>query len=198
MTIATLILLALSAAVSMVPNSRRSPRWFTAAASAAVLGAAAITAAVADPVHGFALGVTYAVTVAAAVVGGSPIVTAVFDVARRDGTPHPDGPPGPLHGGLTIGVLERTAVAASVLTGWPEGIAIVLAVKGLARYPELRSDDATAQDETVHDDELPHDPSPSGANSASATSASEQFIIGTFTSVMWAVAVCGVGYLLTT
>ncbi|MEO7079620.1 MAG: hypothetical protein ABIY38_12065, partial [Rhodococcus sp. (in: high G+C Gram-positive bacteria)] len=88
------------------------------------------------------------------------------------GTPNPDTPAEPLHGGRTIGVLERTAVAASILAGWPEGIAIVLAVKGLARYPELRGSQASA--------------------------ASEQFIIGTFTSVMWAVAVCGVGQALAT
>lgn len=52
----------------------------------------------------------------------------------------------------------------AVLTGWPEGIAVVLAVKGLARYPELR------------------DPR-----------ASEYFIIGTFTSVLWALAAGGIG-----
>ncbi len=63
-----------------------------------------------------------------------------------------------------IGLLERAAVAAAILAGWPEGIAVVLAVKGLARYPELREPQA-----------------------------SEQFIIGTFTSVLWAIAVCGVG-----
>jgi len=81
-----------------------------------------------------------------------------------------------LHGGKTIGALERTAVAVSILAGWPEGIAIVLAVKGLARYPELRGTDPPTETPTTQ-----------------VSSASEQFIIGTFASVMWAVAVCGIG-----
>ena len=50
---------------------------------------------------------------------------------------------------------------------WPEAIAIVLAVKGLGRYPELRE-----------------------------PGAAEQFIIGTLASVLWAAAVAGTGYLL--
>ena len=81
--------------------------------------------------------------------------------------PRPDA--GPLRGGRIIGLLERAAVAVAILAAWPEGIAVVLAVKGLARYPELRE---------------PH--------------ASEQFIIGTFTSVLWAIAVCGTGRALIT
>lgn len=172
MTVATLILLALSAAVSVAPTRIRAPHWSIAAASATLLSLSAITGALTSQAHGFALAMTYVVTVLAAVTGGSPIVTTVFKVARRGGSPDPDDDAGPLHGGRTIGVLERTAVAASILTGWPEGIAIVLAVKGLARYPELRGSDGSA--------------------------ASEQFIIGTFTSVMWAVAVCGVGLSLAT
>ena len=49
------------------------------------------------------------------------------------------------------------------------GLAIVLAVKGLGRYPELRSQEDTG--------------------------AAERFIIGTFTSVLWAVACVGVAVL---
>lgn len=67
-----------------------------------------------------------------------------------------------LQGGAWIGVLERIGVAAGLLAGWPEAIAIVLAVKGLGRYPDLKE----------------------GA-------AAERFIIGTFTSVLWAVGACG-------
>lgn len=179
MTVATLLLLAASAAISITPPGPRLPWWTTAGVSAALLGIAAITGTQPSPVHGFALAATYVVTVLAAAAGGSTIVTAVFRLARRGGSPDPDGPAGPLHGGRTIGVLERTAVAASILAGWPEGIAIVLAVKGLARYPELRAAEPTT--------------SPAAP---AATSASEQFIIGTFTSVVWAVAVCGVGHAL--
>lgn len=167
MTVVALLALALAAATALVPTRAPIPQWGTAAAVAGLLSVAAITGAATTPVQGFALASTYVITVLAAAAGGSPIVTAVFRIACRNGTGDPGSPIGPLHGGLTIGVLERTAVAASILAGWPEGIAVVLAVKGLARYPELRGSEAS--------------------------SASEQFIIGTFSSVMWAVAVCGVG-----
>ena len=43
-----------------------------------------------------------------------------------------------LRGGAWIGYLERGAVAATLLAGFPEGLALVLAVKGVGRYPELR------------------------------------------------------------
>jgi F0F1-type ATP synthase membrane subunit c/vacuolar-type H+-ATPase subunit K len=69
-----------------------------------------------------------------------------------------------LHGGAWVGALERLGVTGSLLAGWPEGLAIALAIKGLGRYPEL------------------HDPA-----------AAERFIIGTFASVLWACACAGVG-----
>lgn len=184
----TLILMLLSAAVSTLSVPTRLPRWASAATASTLLAIAAVTGAYSSPAHGVALAATYVVTVLAAVAGGSAIVTAVFGVARRDRSsdaPTPPGPDGdtevaagPLHGGRTIGVLERTAVAASILAGWPEGIAVVLAVKGLARYPELRGDESSDADPRA---------------TAEVSSASEQFIIGTFASVLWAVAVCGVG-----
>ena len=70
-----------------------------------------------------------------------------------------------LRGGAWIGVLERAAVFAAIVAGWPEGIAIVLAVKSLARYPELQA----------------------GAASAAA----ERFIIGTFVSTLFAAGCAG-------
>ena len=57
------------------------------------------------------------------------------------------------------------------MAGWPEGMAIVLAIKGLARYPELRSPDQPA--------------------SVTPQAVAERFIIGTFTSVLWAVTCAG-------
>ena len=39
-----------------------------------------------------------------------------------------------VHPAAQLGVLG----CAGLLAGWPEGLAVVLAVKGLARYPELR------------------------------------------------------------
>ena len=72
-----------------------------------------------------------------------------------------------LRGGVWIGALERAAVASCLLAGFGEGVAIVLAVKGLGRYPELR-----------------------------APGAAERFIIGTFTSLLWAGGAAGVASLL--
>lgn len=60
-----------------------------------------------------------------------------------------------------IGVLERLAVAASVLASEPVAIAYVVAIKGLGRYAELKDTPAAA----------------------------ERFIIGTLTSMLWAVGV---------
>lgn len=72
-----------------------------------------------------------------------------------------------LRGGTWIGVLERLAIFVSLMAAWPEGIAITLAVKGLARYPELR---------------------------ATTSGTAERFIIGTFASVLWAAACAGVAW----
>lgn len=171
MTVASLVLLAVAAvapALSLIP---RLPVWIGAAVTAIALGTAALTAATTDPAQGFALGATLTLTTIVAITGGGPAVLVAFRIARRqpDAGPTPTPPPGPLRGGRVIGVLERGAVAASILAGWPEGIAIIMAVKGLARYPELREPQA-----------------------------SEQFIIGTSTSVLWAAAACGVGHALIT
>jgi cytochrome c biogenesis protein CcdA len=70
-----------------------------------------------------------------------------------------------LRGGAWIGALERTAVFATLLAGWPEGIAATLALKSFGRYPELKT---------------------------SRAGTAERFIIGTFVSVLWATACAGV------
>jgi len=77
-----------------------------------------------------------------------------------------DGPDGEgaqiaLRGGTWIGVLERLAVTGALLAGSPEGIAVVVAVKGLGRYPELRENPG----------------------------ASERFVIGTLASLLWSAVV---------
>ena len=77
-----------------------------------------------------------------------------------------DGVDGPrvqavLRGGRWIGVLERLAVTGCVLVGFTAGVAVVVAVKGLGRFPQLRDDPA----------------------------ASERFVIGSLASLLWAGAV---------
>ena len=111
-----------------------------------------------------------------AVGAGGLVTTAVFrtvdqrdDAARGDGSESVEAASEILRGGAWIGMLERAAVYAAIVAGWPEGIAIVLAVKSLARYPELQA----------------------GAASAAA----ERFIIGTFVSTLFACACAGVALL---
>nr|WP_206037507.1 hypothetical protein [Rhodococcus sp. HNM0569] len=166
----TLIALAVAAAAAPLALVRRVPAWAAGALSAVALLVAWAASGRVAPVHGVALAATFVLTVLAAAAGGGPLVIAVFRFARRQPDAGPLTEPGPLRGGRVIGWLERAAVAAAVLSGWPEGIAIVLAVKGLARYPELRVPNEDRQ-----------------------FVASEQFIIGTFTSVLWALAVAGIG-----
>lgn len=114
-----------------------------------------------------------------AVFVGSPLVRRVFRLA--DAPPNKATPadaaeavsPGiqaaasTLRGGHWIGLLERLAVYATILSGFGAGIAVVLAVKGLARYPELK---------------------------ATTTGAAERFIIGTFVSVLFAAACAGLAW----
>ncbi len=137
---------------------------------------AIVVAAGADGVGRPALIVCTALAVTASAAGGGPLTVAVLRRAasstaprvREPGRPDPTPAEDLLRGGAWIGSLERLAVSATLIAGWPEGIAVALAVKSLARYPELRSPGAGA---------------------------SERFIIGTFTSVLWAAA-CAVTVLL--
>ncbi len=118
-----------------------------------------------------------------ATLAGSPVVTAVFSRADPPRPPtttgeeavtaDPSDAPGiraaasTLRGGRWIGMLERLAVFATILAGFGEGIAVVLAIKALARYPELK---------------------------ATNSGAAERFIIGTFTSVLFAAACAGLAW----
>ena len=114
----------------------------------------------------------------AAVLGGSTVTAAVLWVADRDGTHtgHPMRDAGEvLRGGIWIGVFERAAVFAALAAGWPEGLAVVLALKGLGRYSELRPGDPSTR-------------TPSGSGRGVA----ERFLIGSFASLLWACACAGV------
>ena len=109
---------------------------------------------------------------------GGPVVVRVFahvDRRMQQDTPREQAEQrsvvaaaSRLRGGAWVGVLERLAVYASVLAGFPEGIAVALAIKGLARYPEL---------------------------SATTSGAAERFIIGTFVSVLLACGWAGLAHL---
>ena len=116
-----------------------------------------------------------------AVFGGSPAAATALDLAmggtvspglhggiivtdRRPSGDDRQGVQPPvrrevLRGGLTIGVLERVASAGAIIAGFPEALAIVVAVKGVGRFTELEAPEAR-----------------------------ERFIIGTFASLIWACA----------
>ena len=96
------------------------------------------------------------------------MATAIFAWVDRDQSDQPGSLRGAgevLRGGAWIGALERAAVYATVVAGWPPGLAVLLALKGLGRYPELR----------VRED----------------SGAAERFIIGTLASSLWAIACAG-------
>jgi hypothetical protein len=97
----------------------------------------------------------------AALTCGNVLVLAIFGLA--DAAARPSAPRVQrtiLRGGTLIGALERLAMLGTLLAGWPEGIAAIIAIKAFARYPELRA--------------------------GQGTGATERFIIGTFASLGWA------------
>ena len=191
MTAAALVLLLLATLSPLLAlalrHARRDPIVALAFLAAALLGGAAIFAAYADPVGGWRRGAALVLGVAAATTAGSDVVRATFRVIRgeflaprRPRVPAADEdnididePGSVLRGGAWVGYLERAAISATLLAGWPEGIALVLAVKGVGRYPELRGPESVQS----------HAP--------------ETFIIGTLASVLWAAGCAGVAVLLT-
>jgi hypothetical protein len=111
---------------------------------------------------------------ALAVLGGSPVTRRVLEIATHGRVQEGDnggimlrapsltgGTEGAvrevLRGGTTIGYLERVAVALGIIAGFPEAIAVVVALKGIGRFSEL-----------------------------AAAEARERFIIGTLASLVWA------------
>jgi hypothetical protein len=164
-----LVLTGLAAGVAVLGLVvRRASR--AGAAVAAVLLAVALVVAwveVSDPGHGTGHRWLTVVAGLLAVTGGGQVTTLVFSFI--DGGERVRQAGQVLRGGAWIGALERLAVFATLVVGWGPGLAIVLAVKGLGRYPELRSDEDTG--------------------------VAERFIIGTFTSVLWAAACAGLAVL---
>lgn len=115
------------------------------------------------------------------VLGGYPVTRRILDVATHGTVTDGDNggillraptPPGVrpdeaptreiMRGGTTIGYLERLAVVMAIVAGFPEAIAVVVALKGIGRFSEL-----------------------------AAPEARERFIIGTLASLLWACIVGG-------
>jgi hypothetical protein len=113
---------------------------------------------------------------AATTWGGSPLVRLLFRLADRSEKTAPGEaqaiPADPiqaaasrLRGGFWIGLLERLAIFSTIMAGYGGGLIVILGVKSLARYPELRAEGGTG--------------------------AAERFIIGTFASSLVAAAGAG-------
>jgi hypothetical protein len=202
MIVCSLLLLLLAAAAPLADRPLRrlvtDPVLPVAALSAVALALASWLAAAAGDAEGWERAAAAVLGVLVAVTAGSHVVRAVFRLTRgelrlaRPGAvpppahapddASPDEPPlelessaSVLRGGAWIGYLERGAVTAALLADFPEGLALVLAVKGVGRYPELR--DARSGGRTGAD-------------------APEEFIIGTLASLLWAAAAAGSAALL--
>ncbi|MDW4573060.1 hypothetical protein R8Z57_09800 [Microbacterium sp. M3] len=179
------LFLALGAALVLVIVSLRKPADvpLIAAGALVVLSLIVVVVSPFDVPLLVGLGIALLGT-AVAILGGNPITRRVLDVAthgrveegdnggillRAPSLPGVAGPAGEgavrevLRGGTTIGYLERIAVALGIIAGFPEAIAIVVALKGIGRFSEL-----------------------------AAAEARERFIIGTLASLVWACLVAGV------
>lgn len=178
-----LLLVTAASLVFAVLAFRLHKRLFTII-SAGSLAAALFIAAAPAPKGDTGLQVLLGMlALALAVIGGGPVAVLTLQLATQD-TVSPGNHGGimveadaaeteaagatgtrpmqvheVLRGGLTIGILERLAVAGSILAGFPEAIAVVVAIKGVGRFTEL-----------------------------AASEARERFIIGTFASLIWASA----------
>ena len=171
MSATALVLLGTTAALGVVLSAlgeRRRASWGAVALGVLLAAAGALAWTAAPASEGVREGAVLAALLAA-VAGGGPVATAVLRAADPTAAGVHGGPADPevLRGGAWIGGLERAAVAGTLFADWPEGLAVVLAVKGLGRYNELRTTPA----------------------------ASERFIIGTLASALWASACVGVAVL---
>lgn len=142
-------------------------------ASVGVLGLSLLLASVPIGEPGFAVqALLTLLALTAAVAGGGPAAALALGFASRGSVR--DGQHGGilrgddevLRGGTAIGLLERLAVAGTLLAGFPEGIAVIVAVKGVGRFSEL--DDSATR---------------------------ERFIIGSLVSLIWACGATGVALL---
>jgi hypothetical protein len=169
------VLVALMASLCFAVLAWRRPGRMSVIVSAASLAVAVLLVTIPHPAP-FAV-VTALIGVAAlavSVIGGGPAVMLVLAMASRgsvtDGNhggilvesqrePATAAPHEVLRGGTTIGIFERFAAAAAIMAGFPEAIAVVVAIKGVGRFTEL-----------------------------DAPEARERFIIGTLVSLVWACA----------
>jgi hypothetical protein len=176
------LFLALCGALVLVILSMRKPTTFPLAIAAGIVVFATVVVAVAPVNVPAVFGLILAlIAVAIGVIGGNPVTRHVLHLATgsrvretADGGILVAAPPSTsatvaapelepmLRGGTTIGYLERLAIVVAIVAGFPEAIAVVVAVKGIGRFSEL-----------------------------AAAEARERFIIGTLASLLWACVLGG-------
>lgn len=154
--------------------------WVGVVLAALAAGVASLTA---DPVHVQLQGVAAVLVVILSACGGPVTTTLLHLVSGRRSMIAPPPPvhedlaepeevePTMLPGGAWIGFFERVTTTTCLLLGWPEAIAITLAIKGVGRYPEI-------------------------AKSSHGPVVAERFLLGTFTSILWAAACAGIAVML--
>ncbi|MBM7504516.1 hypothetical protein ACFPER_13570 [Agromyces aurantiacus] len=168
--------LAIAAVFSVLAYHHPRPPYLYVAGGGVIVALVAASTAHAD-VPPVAAPLIALLGLTVAIFGGSPAAATALQLAMGASAPpgahggilvavRSDEPSEPgmlpprrevLRGGLTIGVLERIGAAGSIIAGFPEGLAIVVAVKGVGRFTELEAPEAR-----------------------------ERFIIGTFASLIWA------------
>jgi hypothetical protein len=174
------VLIAIMVSLCAAVIALRIPGRAFVITSAAALAVAVLLVAIPHPPTTALVSALIGVAaLAVSVAGGGPVVLFVLAMASRGSVA--DGahggiliedkreqvPASPHHvhevlrGGTTIGVFERFATTASIMAGFPEAIAVLVAIKGVGRFTEL-----------------------------DAAEARERFIIGTLVSLVWACA-CG-------
>lgn len=176
-----LLLVTAGALVCAALAFRLHKRVFTIISAGGLAAALFIAAAPVEngpPAFGMLLGL---MAIGLAVVGGGPVAVLALTLATKNsvapgahggilvGERNPDVRSADhaavrevLRGGLTIGILERLATVGAILAGFPEALAVVVAVKGVGRFSELAEAESR-----------------------------ERFIIGTLASLTWACA-CGI------
>lgn len=171
--LAIFLFLALCAALVLITVSLRRPSNLPLLVASGLVVLSLIVVAIAPQNVPTLYGIVLALlAVALGVVGGDPITRRILAIATHGGVRDGDAggilvydSKGPgeseahevMRGGTTIGYLERLAVVAALLAGFPEALAVVVALKGIGRFSEL----ATA-------------------------AARERFIVGTLSSLLWA------------
>ncbi|NEN07577.1 hypothetical protein G3T36_17075 [Diaminobutyricibacter tongyongensis] len=172
-----LVLTSLFCAAYTLRHPRRALVYISAVALAVAFLAVAVPGPEAPPIAKVLLGVS---VLALSIVGGGPAAQLVLALASRgsvtaglhggiviDERATPDHPNGGtrevLRGGTFIGYLERLATTGAIMAGFPEAIAVLIAIKGVGRFTELE-----------------------------AAEARERFIIGTLVSLIWASVCAGV------